>query len=1591
MRRIDIFVSSPEDVQKERSLVERTIRAVADEFSVPITVTYSNWLRQHVPLDKIAVPGANGSEDGRTWLCPCFWEYRDTELDQEYREQIPNTGSYDLVISIIWSRLGTRLSPAFVMPDGSQPKVASEYEIGWVLDQVNRTPGFPELRVYRNGAAPSAPLQPKTQREAFFRNWDAVQEFFAVWEKQKTFSEACSRYSDLQEFENLFRTHFRDFLARQLEKEIVPRKPVLRVNRAKTEPFRGLRFFNFEDAPIFHGRTKAVGQVLDALGKQANAKTPFVLVLGASGSGKSSLVRAGVLPLLTEIGTMAGEGPWRYAITRPGSGGDPFDSLASALLGNTALPELKKARKRDSWRDLAADLKETPAKVALELTEMIDRISVQELDHLLDREKDQKPVPGRIESTELARHRRLRRIKPKAKIALFIDQLEDLFTNDFSLELQHQYLAAITELVRCERVYVIAALASDYYTAYQEFPELVALTAPSGRFDLQSPTREELGRMVRAPAETFGLRFDRQAKTGQALDDALIEAALASADQLPLLEHLLWLLYRKQVARDDSLLRWSDYLELGKLEGALAHHAENVFTTLSSEARQAFDFVLRRLAPVELDQKGSCRTALYRDLVASGGIDNRLQGGAKDLVDSMVKEGLLISETDFRQQEVVSVAHPALLRKWPRVREWLIEDQEFLRMRDRLDGCLKLWLKRGRKRRDLLTPGLGLADGETLLNHFHSSLSNAQIEYIQKSLADQKRGRRVRYLFWLPLLAVLVSLAAFFEFRWFNNESLRTSMREFGSVEQKFTELVKADRGGSQAELLQAEEKAQAAQHDAELAAAQRSAMESQLKQAQENASLALARQSAFETQLKQTQDKLQQGSQNSDQVSSQRAALEARLKQAQDKLQEAGQNADLASSQRGALEAQLKQAQDKLQEAQKNADSAFSQRAALDTQLKQAQDKLQEVQKNADSASSQRAALDTQLKQAQDKLQEVQKNADSAFSQRAALGTQLKQAQDKLQEAQKNADLASSQRAALDTQLKQAQDKLQEVQKNADSASSQRAALDTQLKQAQDKLQEAQKNADLASSQRAALDTQLKQAQDKLQEVQKNADLASSQRAASETQLKQAQDKLQQGQKNADLASSQRAALDTELKQAQDKLQEAQKNGDLASSQRAALETQLKQAQDKLQQAQKNSDLASGLRAALETQAKETQDKLQQAQKNVDLVSSQRASLETQLKQAQDKLQQMAEPASNQRAALETQLKQAQDKLQEAQQSADLASSQRAALESQLKQAQVDLHQAQQGADLASGQRAALETQAKQTQDKLQQAQRNVDLASTQRAALESQLKQAEDKFQQASQNADLVSNQRAALEAQLKQSQDKLQQAQKNTDLASSQRAALEIQLKQTQDKLQQTQQNADLASSQRTALETQLKDARAKLKQAQDGADFASNQRAALETQLKDAQGKLQNADLASNARATLQTQLKQVQEKLQQAQQNADLASDQSAASETQLKQTQDKLQQAQQNADLALSQRAALETQLREAEQKAQLAQKIADLVAAQAHPEQNETAKESAARKNGRSLNQPGSGRALPLDAGRNPEPGTSTQPLIAPVQSPGH
>jgi len=393
MRTVDILVSSSEDVQNERGVAERSIRSIAAELGVSVSVSYSNWLRRRKQEDAITEQAANGDREGTLLIGPYFCEHQDSKTESDYCEHILNPGQYDLVINILWSRLGIRSAPMFVMPDGGQPRSAAEYEVAWVLDQSKLTPGFPGLRVYRNRATPAAPLEPKEKRENLCRQWDAVQEFCAAWEKngETEFRECCHDYQDLEEFENLFRGHFRDFLAQQLDRENGLKKALRKVRYLESNPFRGLNFFDFEHAAFYHGRTKAVGEVLDALKNQATAKKPFVLVLGPTGSGKSSLVRAGVLPLLTQDRTPLGNGPWRRAVTRPGTGGvggDPLDTLAAALLGKFALPELQDEESTVEWMNLASRLREDPDAAADRIAVALDQLTWQELDRPETLEKD---------------------------------------------------------------------------------------------------------------------------------------------------------------------------------------------------------------------------------------------------------------------------------------------------------------------------------------------------------------------------------------------------------------------------------------------------------------------------------------------------------------------------------------------------------------------------------------------------------------------------------------------------------------------------------------------------------------------------------------------------------------------------------------------------------------------------------------------------------------------------------------------------------------------------------------------------------------------------------------------------------------------------------------------------------------------------------------------------------------------------------------------------------------------------------------------------------------------------------------------------
>jgi hypothetical protein len=1236
MRTIDIFLSSSADVQKERAVAEQLIRSVAAEFNLPINVSYSNPLRGSKAEDA-SVGRKDFGDESTPILCPRFWEYPELEGD-DFPEQIPDTGRYDLVICILWSRLGTAPLHNCVMPDGSRPRSATEYEIAWALDKAKRTPGSPVLHVYRNRVTLVAPLEPKEKREHLCGQWDAVQKFCTAWEKTAGtgFREWCHDYQDLEEFENLFREHFCDFLARRLDRGTSSSKALRKVRCLESNPFRGLSFFDFEHTALYHGRTRAVGELLDALKNQAAAKKPFILVLGPSGSGKSSLVRARVLPLLIRGGTPAGNGPWRHALTRPGAG-DPFDTLAAALLTKFALPELRDAASPEDWSSLASQLRGDPDGAAARFVEVLDQLTRQELDHLLDERKTEGLLAKISEGSEAVSPKSLGPVKPKMRLALVVDQLEELFTGVSSVH-QQEYIAALCALANCQRVFIVATLRSDFYPHCQRFPELVKLTAFGGRCELQPPTPRGIGNMIRFPAEAAGLRFERNPETDRSLDEALLKAAIASPEPLPLLEHVLSRLYQKQLDRRDGLLRWSDYRGLGRLQDALAQHAESVFLTLKHDEQQALKFVIRHLVAGP-GEEGllNRRSVPYRDLVSSPKLDERQRADAKGLVDRLIKEGLLSADTDPRQALLISVPQEALLRRWPRLWQLLSEDRRFFQMRDRLDASLKLWLGRGRQSDDLLDPGIGLAEAETLLRDFGSSLSKSQIDYIQKSLARQKRHSRVRD--YLGLAAIIV-FAVF---------AVIAGTERFNSVDQ---------RNQTKQEVQQGQPGKSLATNDTTALEAQRKEAEKKVELAQQNAELANRQRTALETELRTAEDKLKQV-QDAELTDSERKVLQTQLKEAEQKLKQVRANSDETSSQLGALQVQLKQERDKAQKAQANADFLISQRDALQSQLKQAEEKSKQALANSGDAASQLSALQGQLKQDQEKEQKAQVNADSLIRERNALKDQLKQAEATAQLTQQRADLDGSERSALQTQLKEAEEKLKQSQASSGESANQLSALQAQLKQEQEKEQKAQANTNSLTSERNALLNQLKQAETKALLAQQNADLVSSQHSELKSRFKEAEDKLKQVQATSGESANQLSALQAQLKQEQEKEQKAQANTDFLTSDRNALLNQLKQAEERLKQAQTTSGESANQLAVLQAQLKQEQAKEQQAQANAESLTSERNVLQSQLKQAEEKAQQNADVASSQRNELETRLKKAQEDVQPTQKYINLDPSQ--------------------------------------------------------------------------------------------------------------------------------------------------------------------------------------------------------------------------------------------------------------------------------------------------------------------------------------------
>jgi tRNA A-37 threonylcarbamoyl transferase component Bud32 len=479
-------------------------------------------------------------------------------------------------------------------------------------------------------------------------------------------------------------------------------------------PFRGLAAFDFEHAAVFFGRDRAVLGVIDALRAQAAAGSAFVLVLGMSGSGKSSLVRAGVLPRLVEPGATESGARWRRAVLRPAdASGDVFDGLAAALMRETALPEL--AADGTTPGELGRLLRENPKGVALLVKGGLSR-------------------------------------DPEARLALVVDQMEELFTlEQVSREARRGFVDALAALARSGRVSILATLRSDFYGRCEELPELMALKQGAGQYHLEPPSPAEIAQMIRLPARAAGLRFEQDQATQAGLDEVLRDAALDQAGQLPLLEFALEELYRQRTP--DGELTHAAYAGMGGVEGALVKRAEDVFASLSAAQQLALPEVSAALVRV-----GSGDEETFNRRYAA--LDSFTTPEGRALVDAFVAARLFVADRGDDGRAVVSIAHEALLRSWPRLRDWLENNRELLRVRGRVAMAAALWVEQGRRGDLLLAEGKALEEALPLLGMRGIDLQAAECDFVAASAKRARQRRRARRLLNVNSVILLIGAAA---------------------------------------------------------------------------------------------------------------------------------------------------------------------------------------------------------------------------------------------------------------------------------------------------------------------------------------------------------------------------------------------------------------------------------------------------------------------------------------------------------------------------------------------------------------------------------------------------------------------------------------------------------------------------------------------------------------------------------------------------------------------------------------------------------------------------------------------------------------
>jgi WD40 repeat protein/DNA-binding SARP family transcriptional activator len=406
-------------------------------------------------------------------------------------------------------------------------------------------------------------------------------------------------------------------------------------------PFKGLEYFDVADADLFFGREALVAELIGRL-----RSGRFLAVVGASGSGKSSLVRAGLVPALRQ-----GEALTDGTLPPPDCGSWPIH-----ILTPTAHP----------LEALAASLARESESVTATATLMDDLARDRRALHLYVQRllppTPTLPPPGGGR-------------KGGGRILLIVDQFEELFTLCRDSAERRAFVDALLHASTEETgdpTLVVITLRADFYHHCAQFPELRAALERQQLY-IGPMATEELRRAITQPAKRERWDFE------PGLVDLMLRDVGEEPGALPLLSHALLETWKRRRGRTLAL---GGYQQAGGVHGAIARSAEAVYQGLDQEEQAITRAIFLRLTELGEGTQDTRRRVALSELVPA--IEKR------PLLDGVINT-LAGARLITTRQETVEVAHEALIREWPTLRNWLEADREGLRIHRHLTDATGEW------------------------------------------------------------------------------------------------------------------------------------------------------------------------------------------------------------------------------------------------------------------------------------------------------------------------------------------------------------------------------------------------------------------------------------------------------------------------------------------------------------------------------------------------------------------------------------------------------------------------------------------------------------------------------------------------------------------------------------------------------------------------------------------------------------------------------------------------------------------------------------------------------------------------------------